>query len=392
MYRVSLDKFLSIKPLYYEDIDYAFFPKLWKRIKNKIAINAKVIHIVGTNGKGTTGKAISFCLSSINKKVGHYSSPELFSYNDMYTQNDKIIKKETLQKAHTLVYSLLNDEEIKKISRFEYTTLLSFEIFKDMDYIVLEAGLGGEFDATNVLNKVLSVVTPISLDHCAFLGDSIESIANTKIQSINKNLLLGQQQYKEVESIASRIVSQREGTLNLVNDVFSKENCTKIKLFLNTLSFPLFLQSNLFLAIACMKLLNYEINLNILKSLNFKYRFESVLKNLIVDVGHNEAAALEIKNNIKDNTILVFNSYCDKNYKETIKILKPKLKQIILLEVDDTRACDINKLAVELEFTNIKIVLVSKDNMLSIQDDENYLVFGSFSLVKELSFRKVINK
>ena len=74
------------------------------------------------------------------------------------------------------------------LSYFEYTTLLAFVVFENCDLMVLEAGLGGEFDATNVCDKELSIITPIGIDHQAFLGDTIEEIAATKIRSIQKQV------------------------------------------------------------------------------------------------------------------------------------------------------------------------------------------------------------
>lgn len=91
------------------------------------------------------------------------------------------------------------------LSYFEYTTLLAIVAFWGCEYVVLEAGLGGEFDATNVFDKVLSVFTPIDFDHSAFLGNAIESIAGTKLRSMQNTALLGIQQHADVKTIAQTI-------------------------------------------------------------------------------------------------------------------------------------------------------------------------------------------
>ena len=109
----------------------------------------------------------------------------------------------------------LGKEISDSLSYFEYTTLLAFVVFENCDLMVLEAGLGGEFDATNVCHKELSVITPIGIDHQAFLGETIKEIAATKIRSIQKQVLLAPQVYDEVVEVAENISVQRE-VLNII--------------------------------------------------------------------------------------------------------------------------------------------------------------------------------
>ena len=175
----------------------------------------ETVHIVGTNGKGSTGRMMAHLAwkqgmkseksGMRNYSVGHYSSPHILNFNERIWFNGKDASDAVLEQAHQKLFSILGKEISDALSYFEYTTLLALVVFENCDLMVLEAGLGGEFDATNVCDKALSVITPIGIDHQAFLGDTIEEIAATKIRSIQKQVLLAPQVYDEVVDIARKI-------------------------------------------------------------------------------------------------------------------------------------------------------------------------------------------
>ena len=140
----------------------------------------KVIHVAGTNGKGSTSLYIANILQSSGKKVGLYTSPFVTEFNERISVNGKNISNDDLAKYTELTLEkaklVFNDEN--PITEFEFITALGFKYFYD---VVLEVGLGGRLDATNVIKSPLaSVITKIDLDHTGILGDTIEKIAAEK--------------------------------------------------------------------------------------------------------------------------------------------------------------------------------------------------------------------
>ena len=213
----SFSLFLEAKPLYYKEIDHLRVHRAYASLAEKIH-HPETIHIIGTNGKGSTGRMIAHLAyqgSGSGFSVGHFSSPHLLSFNERIWLDGKDVDDEVLERAHRKLYSILGREMSEALSYFEYTTLLALVVFEHCDLIVLEAGLGGEYDATSVCNRVLSVVTPIDMDHQAFLGESIEAIASTKIRSIQKRALLAPQPWPEVLEIAKKIAGEKRAELYL---------------------------------------------------------------------------------------------------------------------------------------------------------------------------------
>ena len=143
--------------------------------------NYKIIHIAGTNGKGSTASFIEAGLIEAGFKTGKYTSPEIFSFNERITVNKEEISDVELEEYSEKLEKIISDNEIE-VTFFEITTALMFLYMKDkkVDYLVLETGLGGRLDATNIVMPELSLITNISYDHTDFLGDTLEKIAYEK--------------------------------------------------------------------------------------------------------------------------------------------------------------------------------------------------------------------
>ena len=159
----SFDTFLENKPLYYKEIDHERVHIAYGRLNPHIR-HPRTVHIVGTNGKGSTGRMIAHLAYKSGLSVGHFSSPHILKFNERIWLNGSDSSDTLLEEAHQRLFTILGKEMSDKLSYFEYTTLLAFVVFENCDLMVLEAGLGGEFDATNVCDKELSVITPIGLD------------------------------------------------------------------------------------------------------------------------------------------------------------------------------------------------------------------------------------
>ncbi|SDP67924.1 bifunctional folylpolyglutamate synthase/dihydrofolate synthase [Desulforhopalus singaporensis] len=139
----------------------------------------KTVHLAGTNGKGSVCAALAEILTRSGYRVGVYTSPHLSSVRERFRIGSRYISEEEFGGLGTKICEVLGDEQI---TYFEFTTALGFLWFaeSDVDLVLLETGMGGRLDATNVVTPLVSVITSISMDHEAYLGNSLEEIAGEK--------------------------------------------------------------------------------------------------------------------------------------------------------------------------------------------------------------------
>ena len=193
----------------------------------------KTIHIAGTNGKGSTGATIYSILREYGYKVGLYTSPHLIKFNERIRINGRFISDEEIMSFMRYVQPSIN--EIKS-TFFEVTTAMAFNHFneKNVDIAIIETGLGGRLDSTNVVNPVLTVMTPISFDHIDILGDTIEKIAAEKAGIVKDRVpLITAKQLEEVFNILKRKANGKKATIDTPSDPID------IKLGLNGTGFKL---------------------------------------------------------------------------------------------------------------------------------------------------------
>lgn len=380
--KLSLVELLESKPLYYSEIDYTRMPRAYESIKDFLHIS-KIIHLIGTNGKGTTGRFIANALLKLGKNVGHYSSPHIQEFNERIWLNGENVSEAILEKAHNELIGILSKDFQESLSFFEYTTFLAMIVFKDCDYIVLEAGLGGEHDATNVFNKELSVITPISMDHVEFLGNTVEKICLTKLRSVQNMAIIGEQKYKEVFSVIKTLENADKKFISYKN--YQNPELIKIANELGSeLNLPLYLKENMLLAMSVITELGYRVKKSLFESKPLEGRMQKIRANVWLDLGHNLLAAEAIKECFEKKSVnLVYNSYKDKDYLSILAVLKPIIKQVEIISIEDKRIVDIYDLIKAIEKNGLKYKLFN-----GIKDDENYLVFGSFCVASE--FKKFI--
>lgn len=375
---MTLQQFLENKPLFYEVIDTTRMPHAYESVKEYFTL-PRIIHIVGTNGKGTTGRFLAQMLYACGLHVGHYTSPHIVKFNERIWIDGEDIDDATLDFYHQKLLSILSIQFQKSLSYFEYTTLLAMLIFCDQcDFVVLEAGLGGEFDATNVFEKVLSIITPIGLDHQAFLGENIEAIAQTKINSVKNNFVLAKQYEQEVYGIARDKASQIDKKLFEVASFFDAKACENIALYVKQQGYSSFLGDNFTTALCALKVLGYDSDLDALQPLSLKGRCQKIYPNVTIDVGHNQMAALAlVKHFGKNKVILVYNSLKDKDYHAILDILKPIVLEIQVIDIQSPRAVEQDALYRVASSLDISI-----SPFIGMQKDKEYLVFGSFLVVE----------
>ncbi|MDD5371981.1 MAG: bifunctional folylpolyglutamate synthase/dihydrofolate synthase [Sulfurimonas sp.] len=372
---MNFQEYLNAKPLYYDEIDYSRMPRVYEKIKHSLKI-PKIIHIIGTNGKGTTGRFLATALFANGHRVGHYTSPHILEFNERIWLNGQNVSDEELQNAHEVLQKLLSEEDAASLSYFEYTTLLAVIIFKECEFVVMEAGLGGEHDATAVFPKILTLVTPIAYDHETFLGSDISQIAKTKLNAIQNSAIIAKQQFSEVYEVAKSLEGKN---IYRVDELLNEDDKKSIEAISKELLLAPYLVQNLSLSIAALKFLGISYKADDFKNAKLFGRLSRVSKNVIVDVGHNALAASSIAEALAgEKFTLVYNSYRDKNYKEILSILKPIVLGVEIIEVVNQRVEDIEKIQNALDDLGIKRTIFKE-----IKDEENYLVFGSFSVAEK---------
>jgi len=380
----SLKDFLEAKPLFYDEIDLERMPRVFESIKNALTL-PKVIHVVGTNGKGTTGRFLANALLQNGLSIGHYTSPHILTFNERIWLNGENIDDQTLEKAHQRLYTLLSRKDSDALSYFEYTTLLAMLVYEQCDYVVLEAGLGGEFDATNVFDKVLSLFTPIAIDHQAFLGADIVSIAKTKFRSMQSHAILGYQSDRDVVKSFYEVAADKVCKVETIDSVLTTQKQSEIKAIALAEGLADYLQENLLLALSGLKFLGFSADVEALSKTPLFGRLTQLRDNIVLDVGHNILAAQAIVKTLSgEKYTLIYNSYRDKDYANIIKTLKPIVSSIELISVEDVRIEQESELEAVIKAENIAV-----SKFVTIEQNKSYLVFGSFSVAE--TFLKQLN-
>ena len=366
----KLNKFLNSKPLFYNKIDYDRMPNCWNEIKDNFKLPKKIIHIIGTNGKGSTGRFLAHYLHKMGYNVGHYTSPHILKFNERIWINSQDIDDSTLENAHQYLQSVIPQKYLDTLSYFEYTTILAMKCFENMDYVILEAGLGGERDATSVFNRDLTLVTTIDYDHQSFLGNTIEDIAITKLNSIQNQAIIGKQIHPEVLKIAKKYPTYLE--------FFNEYELKQIRNFIEKNGFASYLADNLALALSFIKYEKLEFNLNYLDGIKLFGRMQKIDENLYIDVGHNPLAARVIANEFKNQKIdIIYNTYEDKDYKEILQILKPIIDKLFIIDVENERIAKKDDV-----INSAKSLGIDVEEFVKLRDKKT-LVFGSFSVVEK---------
>ncbi|WP_407928561.1 Mur ligase family protein [Campylobacter sp. W0014] len=380
MMQNKVNDFLAKKSLCYDRIDRFLMFRMYEKYKNQLLIKS-VIQIIGTNGKGSTGRFLTQLLESIGYSVGHYTSPHIFGFKERFYKNKDIVSDEELERAHEQLEKIFK-EELNKLSYFEYATFLAAVLFRECDYIIFEAGLGGEYDATSVFEKEMSIFTKIGFDHMQILGDSLEKIARTKLKAMSKKTLISSEQEEVVLQMAKKIAKLKNVDLIFASN-FEGEYLSLIQNYIRKYHLPLYLKHNLILALNAFETLvsKEKIKAALIKlgKLNLKGRLEQLEPNLYIDVGHNVMAAEALRDQfIGEKIILVYNSYQDKDVFEILKTLKPIIDTIKIYKYISAE-----RKLISDEIYNIANILGIKCEEFTVLDKQRKtLVFGSFALVE----------
>jgi dihydrofolate synthase/folylpolyglutamate synthase len=210
----------------------------------------KSIHIAGTNGKGSTSYFIATALHAMGYKVGLYTSPHYRDYRERIKVDGEMIDKNYVKK---FVNQLIQDDVLSgefKPSFFEITVGMAFSYFKEMevDYAVIETGVGGRLDSTNIITPEVSVITNIGLDHVQFLGNTLALIAGEKAGIIKPSIpvVIGRKQ-KETQAVFRKVAKVNKAQLHYAQEMPAIEVSKKL-----LHSFPSYQKENLQTAYSCL--------------------------------------------------------------------------------------------------------------------------------------------
>ena len=303
---MSLKDYLSDKPLFYDKIDYSRFPRAFASVREAIKPR-EIIHIVGTNGKGSTGRFLAQILTEFGFCVGHYTSPHIFKFCERFWLKGRDVSDDELEKAHQFLQSVLNDEFKSSLSYFEYATLLAAVLFRECNYVIFEAGMGSRYDATGVFDKSLSLFTPIGLDHTAFLGENIETIAQTKFYKPAKFALMNDFMDFRAVKIGREVAKEFGSNLLFAHEILDDNDKNALDEYSREFALADFMRSNLTLAYSGAKMILFldannraQISPNLDEIINAKFD---------VNIGENLVkGSPNLKTNLSENSMQILSN------------------------------------------------------------------------------------
>ena len=346
------------------------------------------IHVAGTNGKGSVCAILSSILNCAGEKVGLYTSPHILKYTERIQICGKPIADDDFSK-YVFEISDLADKNQIDLTEFEILTAVMFKYFydNDVDVVVLETGLGGRFDATNIIKRNLcSIITHVDLDHTERLGNTIDKIAEEKAGIIKPNcpcvVFEGREVYRDV--------TDNLGSLLLMVAPFAPTTELALK---GTCQ-----QENLSLALAAIELVYPEISQEVidegLRRVKHPCRFQYIEdKNLIIDGAHNPNGINSLRQSLdtyypNTNRRFIFGCLKNKNYTQMVQNLFVKGDEIYFYHFKHQNSCSVQELQKVCPFESKELTL---DTQIDFNDGRLNIICGSFYMISELAERFDIN-
>lgn len=368
-----------------------------KEFKQKLSLKPKfkIITVAGTNGKGSVCFYINQILKHTNYKIGLYTSPHFFDFNErIIINNEKCSESEILK---SLEY-ILGFENSDTLTFFEITTLAAILIFEnhDIDIAILEVGLGGRLDAVNAFEPDISVITSIGLDHTAFLGDTLEKIAVEKsgVMRAAKPCVIGEENCID-------ILKKQASDINSIPYFFNKDFDSGVIPF-DKSKLTYVQEKNLSCAIFSLQQLGLtEFTSNLKEELlqqNFFGRFNriSTTPEIIIDVAHNFDSVQNLVQSLiklgNKKTYFVFSILKDKDLSSIIQLFEkfPYQSEWLVSELNNPRAQKLSFIEQNLEKNNFNFE--SSDSIKKayelalnkVANNDRIVVFGSFYVISEI--------
>ena len=359
--------------------------------------NLRFIHIAGTNGKGSTSSMLASILTESNQKVGLFTSPHIQDYTERIRINGQVIEQE-------FVIRLSNEIRAKELdfepSFFEITFLLALLYFKEnkCSICVIETGLGGRLDATNIITPILSLITNISIEHTQFLGNTIEEIATEKGGIIKPSIpvIIGERQ-AFAEDIFEKIAHEKGSTIFFASDEMIEipENFPLLG------NYQVYNFNLVYHAIGELKKW-YSIDKkaitnglqNLAKNTGFYGRMQIVAHQplTIFDVSHNTAGIASTLKTIhelnKGKLHIVYGTSSDKDIASILNLF-PNEAKYYFTEFSNERSAKIlhiENIATNFELTSTYFIAPKEalaSARLNAHLNDTILVFGSFFLISD---------
>lgn len=381
----------------------------------------KFIHISGTNGKGSALSYMSTILSGAGFRTGRYISPTLYAYRERIQVDGAMIDRESLAALVTVVKEAVDAMEAENKGNptvFEVETALSFLYFKEQkcDIVVLETGLGGTLDATNVVKTtVMEMISSIGMDHMEFLGGTLQEIAENKAGIIKPHTwVVSAEQDPKAAEVIKRVCREKDCKLSVVDpdafqdvhygyekQTFTYKNWKDVEITLagtyQVTNAALALE-----AVEALRKLGYSLTEEQvrkgMKAAFWRGRFSVIHKNpvVVIDGAHNPAAAKVLKDSLETyfqgkNLHFIMGVFADKDYQSVIEMTAPLAKHIITIETPgNPRALSAVKLKEAVEKVNPSVEAAGsireavEKSMKNTQKDDVIAAFGSLSFLGEL--------
>ena len=348
----------------------------------------KYIHVAGTNGKGSVCAIISTVLQNAGMNVGVYTSPHIFEYTErikiLSPNKSEEISQDDFAKYVFEICKIADENEIH-LTEFEILTTIMFKYFSDknVDIVVLETGLGGRFDATNVIKSNLcSIITHIDLDHTERLGNTKSKIAFEKAGIIKPNCpVITSEGYEEIKDKADECNSLFLLT-NPCEDVTNlslKGTCQ---------------QENLALALTAVRFLFPEIPENIIQDgiskVKHLCRFQLCKNDFIIDASHNPNGSYALRESLdfyypEKPRCFVFGCLKNKDYEKMMNILFSPHDEIYFYHFNNPNSCTIKELQSVCKFQSKEFKTLEE-----LPQNKLKIICGSFYMLKELCVEDIV--
>ena len=380
-----------------------------------------IIHIAGTNGKGSTSALLTSIYKEAGYKVGTYNSPEIVKFNERMRINDEYISDERLAELVRQIKPVVEkvDSDVGHPTFFEVVTAVAILYFaqENVDLAILEVGMGGLLDATNVGQSLISVITNVSLDHTDYLGDTLSEITAEKGGIIKEGqAVITAATKREVKKKLAEIAVEKEADLINIYDYFLWEKKESTAMVQNLeisglrdnyqgLKLPLlgeYQVLNTVTAVAVVEILynSYPVSASFIEQgiseVNWPGRMEVVAQNptVILDGAHNKAGAhqlrLELEKLDYERLIIVLSILGDKDYQGIIDELMQVTDKVILTENQNPRAAKISELKkyvqnYEVEISEEqKLGVAAQSAVAEANQNDVVLIGGSLYTVGEV--------
>lgn len=389
----------------------------------------KIVHVAGTNGKGSVFTFVQNVLLKAGYHVGRYASPAVFEYREIIQFDGKNITEEEFAKYMANVKSACDrmvSQGKHHPTSFEVETALAYLYFsnKPCDIVLIETGMGGETDATNVEKEALcSVITSISLDHMQFLGNTVEDIAKVKAGIIKENSdVVVSNQGESIINVIESQAAVKNSKVVVANEPYN----IKIDGYITSFDYVTANDKKLSVKISMMgayQLINACTaieTLEILRSKGYDITDENIIEGMknakwpgrmevvkeqpliVIDGAHNPGAAIKLKESIEmyftnKRIAFIMGVLADKDYSEEIKIVALLAKKIFTITPDNKRALNGEALALAVADSNKNVTfeptleeaVKEAENLYRNNEIDMILAFGSLSYLGDL--KNIIN-